>query len=343
MNTTNLVRRRLYEATNYRLRTFAAGRFAHLCRPAPIAILLTERCNARCIHCDIWKNRGREDNLSAAQWQQVLKELRDWLGPVHVVLTGGEALLKDFTIDLVRYASSIGLFVELLTHGYWTDQEKIENVALARPSRVTLSFDGIGDIHDLVRGRVGFFAKTEQSIRTLQRVREQNNLDLVIRLKTVIMRQNLHAVIDVARFAQRENLDVFYQPIEQNYNTEDDSDWYKHSDNWPTDTRKALDVVKQLIELKSEGLPIANSNEQLAAMLEYFSDPTSKKLGKRSHASHERQLLCSALTMLQLQANGDVTICSAREPVGNVRNESLRRIWEQRPRWWEGDCCLKES
>lgn len=342
MITSNLIRRRLYEVTNYRLRTFAGGRFADRCRPTSIALLLTERCNARCLHCDIWKNRGREESPSADQWQRVLTDLREWLGPVHVVLTGGEALLKDFTIDLVRYGSSIGLFIELLTHGYWKDQQKIESVALARPGRVTISFDGIGDTHNLVRGRDGFFARTESSIRTLLRAREENKLDLTIRLKTVIMRQNLHAICDVARFAQQEKLEVFFQPIEQNYNTGNDPEWYKHSDNWPSDTTAARDVVKQLVRLKSQGLPIVNSPAQLEAMLEYFTDPSSKRLAVQSHAAHEKELLCSAMTMLQLQSNGDVTICSAREPVGNIRNEPVRQIWENRPRWWQGGCCLTE-
>ena len=342
MITPNLIRRRAYEATNYRLRTFAGGRFAAKCRPTSIAILLTERCNARCIHCDIWKNRGQEDSPSAAQWQQVLKDLRRWLGPVHVVLSGGEALLKGFTIDLVQYGSSIGLYVELLTHGYWTDQGKIERVALARPGRVTFSLDGIGEPHNLVRGREGFFDKTERSIHTLQRARAQNKLDLTIRLKTVIMRQNLDAVCDVARFAARENLEVFYQPIEQNYNTAEDADWYTYRETWPTDTERAVAVVRELVQLKSAGLPIVNSPAQLAAMIEYFRNPAANRVAVQSHAAHEKQLLCSAMTMLQLQANGDVTICAARKPVGNIKTESIRTIWENRPRWWEGDCCLSE-
>ncbi len=54
------IRARAHGAVNYRLRTFAGGRLASHCRPTEIAVLLTERCNARCLHCDIWKNRGKE-------------------------------------------------------------------------------------------------------------------------------------------------------------------------------------------------------------------------------------------------------------------------------------------
>src|SRR3954447_22339123 len=134
----NWVYKRLYDGVNYRLRTFAGGRFASKCRPTSIVILLTELCNARCVHCDIWKNKGKEDSPTPEQWKKVLSDLRAWLGPVHVVFSGGEALLRPYATDLVAHGSSIGLFIEILTHGYWDDQSKIEKLALAKPWRVTV-------------------------------------------------------------------------------------------------------------------------------------------------------------------------------------------------------------
>jgi len=148
---------RVYEAANLRLRTFAGGRCAKFCRPTSIMILLTERCNARCVHCDIWKNRGQEDRPTLEQWQTLLLDLPRWLGPVHVVITGGEALLVPYATDLVAYGSSIGLRIEHLTHGYWRDQTRIEKLARANPWRITMSFDGLGETHNLIRGREQFF------------------------------------------------------------------------------------------------------------------------------------------------------------------------------------------
>jgi len=54
--------KRVDEGVNYRLRTFAGGAWAAHCRPVSIALLLTEPCNVRSVHCDIWKNRGKEDS-----------------------------------------------------------------------------------------------------------------------------------------------------------------------------------------------------------------------------------------------------------------------------------------
>jgi MoaA/NifB/PqqE/SkfB family radical SAM enzyme len=303
---------------------------------------MTERCNARCIHCDIWKNRGAEQRPSRDEWKSVLRDLRHWLGPVHVVLTGGEALLNPDTLGLIADGSSLGLFIEVLSHGFWKDQAKMEQLAQAGPGRVTISFDAVGAAHNLIRGRDGFAAMAETSLLTLRRMRRENDLGLCLRLKTTIMEQNLDQVCEVAWFAKRNDVEVFYQPIEQNYNTADDPNWFEHSSTWPSDSAKAIAVVRELCDLKRQGLPIANSFAQLEFMIPYFTNPRSSRVAVQSHTAHEKQPLCSALTNLQIQANGDVRPCASKEMIGNIRTESIRDIWERRPHWWERGCCLNQ-
>jgi MoaA/NifB/PqqE/SkfB family radical SAM enzyme len=333
--------KRVHEGVNYRLRSFAGGRWASHCRPVSIVFALTELCNARCVHCDIWKNRGKEDAPSLEQYKSVLTDLRTWLGPVQVVFSGGEALLKPYTPELVAHGSSIGLFLEVLTHGYWDDQSRIERLALARPWRLTVSLDGIGETHTKVRGRDQFFEKTTRSIETLRRVRAEQKLDYTIRLKNVIMAHNLDDTCEVARFANRDGMEIFFQPIEQNYNTPEDSKWFEHSDNWPRDTEKAIAVVRQLIAYKKQGWHIANSYEQLETMIPYFENPDSMRVSVQSHSAHERRALCSALTTLDFRANGDVVACFGQAPIGNIKKTPIREIWENRPHWWDSECCLE--
>src|SRR5262249_19898716 len=155
---------------------------------------------ARCVHCDIWKNKGKEDCPTLDQWQNVLGDFRRWLGPVHVTLSGGEALLTPFTPELVRHGVSLGLFMEVLTHGYWPDQTRIKALGRARPWRVTVSLDALGATHSLIRGRTTFYEHTATTLQTLQSLRREGRGPLEIRLKTVIMSHNLDEVCDVARF-----------------------------------------------------------------------------------------------------------------------------------------------
>jgi len=134
---------------------------------------------------------------------------------------------------------------------------------------------------------------------------------------------------------------VFYQPIEQNYNTPEDAHWFEHSANWPKDSHKAVSVVNELIQLKRDGCHIANSLAQLDAMCRYFENPAQLRVAVQSHAAHERRSLCAALVNLELRANGDVTVCTGIPSVGNVTAARIREIWEQRPRVWVNGCCLE--
>ncbi len=336
------LRRRVYEGLQYRLRTFAGGRWADRCRPASIVFLLTELCNARCVHCDIWKNRGKEDAPTLEQYKTVLEDLRRWLGPVLIVFSGGEALLKSYAAEVIAHGSSIGLLMEILTHGYWDDQSKIEKLALARPWRITVSLDGMGETHTKIRGRDQFFEKTMRTIETLQRMRRDRRLPYVIRLKTVAMSHNLDDLAKVARFATQDGMHVFYQPIEQNYNTPEDPRWFETSENWPRDTDRAIAAVRELIGLKRRGLHIDNSFGQLEAMIPYFRNPDSLRVSTQAHTAHEAQPACAALTTLEFKANGDVVACYGKPPVGNLKTTPIREIWENRPRWWRSGCCLND-
>jgi MoaA/NifB/PqqE/SkfB family radical SAM enzyme len=331
---------RLCSAVNYRLRTVAGGRWAHHCRPATITFLLTDRCNSRCVHCDIWKYKGRDEGLGADRWRTALRDVREWLGPVHVVLSGGEALLRPYTPELLAYGAELGLLVELLTHGYWEDQSRIERVALARPWRVTLSLDGMGETHDRIRRRPYFFERTTRSIETLKRIRQEEGLDFTIRLKTVLMAHNLEDAPQLARFATQPGVEIVFQAVEQNYASEEDPEWYRHSDTWPRDTERAMAAVERLKAMKREGYAIGNSMAQLDVMIPYFRDPAAWRVATQSHAASDRGgSLCSALTHLQVRSNGDVVVCFSAPPIGNLRDAPLREIWEARPQWWVSGCC----
>jgi MoaA/NifB/PqqE/SkfB family radical SAM enzyme len=333
------VYRRFYEGLNYRLRDFSAGRWAAHCRPVSIGFLLTNLCNAKCVHCDIWKNKGKADAPTIDEWKTVLSDLRQWLGPVAVYFSGGEALLVPHAPELVAFASKLGFFVEFLSHGYWDDQSRIERLAMANPGRVTISLDGIGEAHTKIRGREKFFEKTSNSIRTLQRVRQEQGFKFTIRLKHVIMSHNLGQAAEVARFAQQDGMEAFFQPIEQNYNTPDDSRWFERTDNWPQDTEKAVASVEELIALKRQGLPIANSYQQLEVMIPYFRDPDALQISVRQHTAHEGHALCDALTNIEFWPNGDVLPCSGNPAVGNIKQNGIREIWEHRAAWWQSGCC----
>jgi MoaA/NifB/PqqE/SkfB family radical SAM enzyme len=330
-----------YLGINYRLRDAANGRFADYCRPTDIGFMMTNLCNAKCVHCDIWKNKGKDDTPTPEQYKKVLSDIRSWLGPVPVFFSGGEALLRPYTPEVLAHAAKVGLWAEILTHGYWDDQTRIEMVARANPGRVTVSLDGVGDTHTVVRGREKFFEKTSRTLETLRRIRSEERLTFAIRLKTVIMRQNLQDVHSVAEYAAEHGMECFYQAVEQNYNTPEDPHWFETSANWPADPEQAGAAVRRLVELKHQGLPIRNSVAQLEAMIPYFRNPDAMRVTIQSHNAHLKRPVCSASTNIQVQPNGDVLACFGMPPVGNIKTTPVREIWRNRPAWWRSGCCME--
>ena len=59
-------------------------------------------------------------------------------------------------------------------------------------------------------------------------------------------------------------------------------------------------------------------------------------------SAHEQRRSCNALIMMQLQSNGDITVCTGAPSVGNVKDAPIREIWENRPHFWEQGCCLEK-
>ena len=202
-----------------------------------------------------------------------------------------------------------------------------------------MSLDGVGELRTRVRGRAGFWERTSRSIETLKRLRSEHNSTYTIRLKHVLMSHNAGESLRVAEYGNCEGTEVFFQPIEQNYSTVEDPEWFRHSANWPDEVEGIVADIGRLIELKRSGWHIANSEVQ-SAMIPYFTEPELHRMQVQTHSAHEPRLLCSALTTLQVQANGDVTVCSGMPAIGSIKTASIRQIWEDRPRFWREGCCL---
>jgi hypothetical protein len=70
-----------------------------------------------------------------------------------------------------------------------------------------------------------------------------------------------------------------------------------------------------------------------------FLDPDRLRLSTQNHSAHEGRSLCSALTTLEIRADGDVFSCARMQLIGNIKEQAIRQIWASRPNWWRGGCC----
>jgi MoaA/NifB/PqqE/SkfB family radical SAM enzyme len=312
-------------------------------RPSGCIILLTNRCNARCVHCQSWKLPPEENELSTQEWKEVLKQMRDWLGPVFLSITGGETLLKKDAIDLAQYASDKGFWTEFLTNGLLMNRESASLLAQSKVKRIKISLDGsTAVIHDLIRGRDGFFEHATKALSMLVEEKRTSKSNVTLWAKTSIMSHNVRDLANITKLAKDLGVDgVEYQALEPVYYSEQltNKHWYRDNPLWVNDPPEASRSIVELKKLKTEGFPIVNSLENLGMVNDYFHNP--EKLAHKVHA-HEyakKKPQCRSWAGgLQIMPDGGLKMCHFMEPFAYARDGNIKKLWQNRVRCWKKEC-----
>jgi radical SAM protein with 4Fe4S-binding SPASM domain len=127
-------------------------------RPAPRTCVweLTLACDAACVHCGSAAGAPRPAELTTTEALALCDALAD-LGVPQVTLSGGEPLVRPDWAELATRLVARGVRVELISNGLALDAAAAERIAASGIRSVTLSVDGVGPVHDALRGVRGAF------------------------------------------------------------------------------------------------------------------------------------------------------------------------------------------
>jgi PqqA peptide cyclase len=164
----------------------------------PLALLaeLTHRCPLRCPYCSnplALERAGAE--LDQASWERVLGEAAA-LGVLQVHFSGGEPLVRRDLAALVRRASAVGLYSNLITSGVLLDRARLDELVAAGLHHVQVSFqDSVPAAADRIAGLNGAHAK---KLAAAALVRETG---LPLTVNAVMHRQNLERLPEMIELA----------------------------------------------------------------------------------------------------------------------------------------------
>lgn len=136
-------------------------------KPRLLVFEVTRRCNSRCLHCDIWKQKPSVD-LSVEQIRMIVSDgLFDDLEKV--ILTGGEPTTRKDLFEVIKvfYERNSEIEVWLSTNGLKPDF--VEDLVfscqkLGVKLGVGVSLDGVSEKHDFIRGVKGNFGLAAETI-----------------------------------------------------------------------------------------------------------------------------------------------------------------------------------
>ncbi|WP_143746217.1 radical SAM protein [Marivita geojedonensis] len=223
-------------------------------KPNSISLMANDVCNARCEMCGIWEGH-REKGPTLEEFKRIFQDpLFDKV--LSLGVTGGEPTLRP-DLDRIFQAGIENLsslrYASIITNALQPDRV-VERILASRDVcrdagvdfSAMVSLDGVGVVHDRVRGRNGNF---ERAVKVIDRLREagvalsvgctitKTNADHVDELLDWVIENDLLASFRIAEFidrlynndngdqirnftdAQLYNLALFYMRLNASYET----------------------------------------------------------------------------------------------------------------------------
>jgi len=172
-------------------------------------------CNSQCQMCRIWENK-KSDEISLPDLRRGLRNpLFSEVAGVGV--NGGEPTLRRDLAELVSI-----LFdelpklrgISLITNAYKSDEviariAEVGSVVRRRGGTfdVMVSIDGVGDLHDLVRGKPGNFERAQKVIEFVQ----SSDLVTNVRIGCTIIKANVYGLADLLEYCLAKGVYIKYR------------------------------------------------------------------------------------------------------------------------------------
>jgi radical SAM protein with 4Fe4S-binding SPASM domain len=265
---------------------------------------ITLKCNLRCSHCGSSAGLPRPNELNTQECFRLCEELAE-LGCEDVSLMGGEPFLREDWFSIGQCVKNLGMNLSIVSNG--TILEKyIEKISQLKPKVVGISLDGLKESHEKIRGK-GTFEKTVRAIELLRKKGIQTTVITTVskinfkdlpKMKNLLYKKGVNWQIQVAmpfgNFKKEQMLSK-----EEFYAT-------------------ALFIAKERIENSFKNLPVIGAH-----CYGYYS----KILPGCSWEG------CTAgISSIGITSDGGIVGCLSmgnnRFIEGNIREKSLREIWE---------------
>lgn len=306
--------------------------------PPPINLTLsvTNMCQSRCKTCNIWRVYQQDRELLDEELTlREIESIFEAIGHVYFFnISGGEPFLRRDLPQIVRAACMhlrprvIHTPTNALSPG--VIETRVQEILAiigesGQPIHFTIkpSFDGVGPVHDEIRGVGGNFDKVLDTVARLKTLKAKHP-NLEIGLGTIISRFNIDTIGDTAGYAAQMGVDSYIS-----------------------------EIAEQRTELFNTDDPITPSAGEYEAAIETFNSASAGTSASESTVSsmtlafrqvyyraairimkEQRQVLpCyGGLSNVHISPYGDVWPCCVlgySMPMGNLRDHDydFYRIW----------------
>lgn len=278
-----------------------------------LRISVTDKCNLRCKYCmpeEGITHLNHNEILSIDETLKIVEVFKD-LGIKKVRLTGGEPLVRNGILDLVKGIKNMGIEEICMTTNAIKLYDMAEDLKESGVDRFNISLDTLDadKFRDITRG--GDLKKVLKSIDKLKQM-DMNP----IKINTVVMRHfNYDEIEDFVKFAEKGVVVRFIElmPIGEAIGKSDD---YVSNE----------EIIKKIGNLQKIGI-----DSQKSKVAEYYTNPNGAIVGFINPISHK---FCSECNRVRLDCKGNLLMCLHSNKSINLKDsirkdEDIRQIITQ--------------
>lgn len=194
----------------------------------------TRTCNLKCRHCYMSSDAKKYQNeLTTAEAKQFIDDLADFNVPV-LLFSGGEPLIRPDFFELADYAAKKGVRPTLSTNGTLITPEVARKIKDIGVGYVGISLDGLREVNDKFRGKVGAFEAAMNGIKNCVAV------DQRVGLRFTINHHNIQELENIFDFIEEENINrvCFYHLVYSGRGNQ-----MMDEDVTAEESRRAMDII----------------------------------------------------------------------------------------------------
>lgn len=165
--------------------------------PRSLMINLTYKCNSRCVMCNIWRMKPKNE-VNIKGWKKIMKD-KIFSDIRNLTISGGEPLLyKDFINAIKLFVDSMSKLRRLVlnTNGFMPERVEKEIFELAKFCKnkgikfvVNVSIDGVEEVHNGIRRIENGFSKSTETVRRIKKISKKYHINVGV--SCVLLRQNI--------------------------------------------------------------------------------------------------------------------------------------------------------
>lgn len=296
----------------------AAGAIGMGCIGFPIHPVweVTTACNLHCRHCHASGGKPSAEELTTEEGKMLLDQIAAVKEFRMLVLTGGEPLVRKDIIELIEYASALGLEIAIATNGTLITPELARRLKKAGVCDVAIGLDAATpSLHDYIRGVDGCFDRTMQGIHATKEA------GMLLQINVTVMRHNYHEIPQILDLAHQLDAEIvlLYNLIPQGRGAEE---------NLEILPKEYAELMKSVAERQRNCYPIIEPT----CAPQYWAYLTGQdgRTPRVGIASRFFKGCVAGRGLCYIKPNGDVWACPfIPVSTGNVRHIPLETIWRE--------------